>query len=150
MTESRPPAGPPRRPGGVPVSILLALAGLAWGFGTPVLWFGAVATGISFGEPPTPAEQRAITRLLLWAMACGFLVPSAGLALALTTRRRAAAALMAVALALSVVAAAATGTLSRDNARWVRDQLNPPEATYDRSPRTCQEHSGGATTCPGG
>jgi hypothetical protein len=151
MTESRPTADLERRPGGLPVTVLLGLAGLAWGFGTPVLWYGAMIAGASFfGEPPSPAEQQASFRLLVWALACGFLLPSAGLVLALATRRRAAAGLMAVALALSVAGGVATGTLSRDAARELRDHLNPPETTADRWPRSCQEHSGPPNTCPGG
>jgi hypothetical protein len=151
MTEPGPTADHGRRPGGPPVTVLLGLAGLAWGFGTPVLWYGAAITGAAFfGEPPSPAEQQAATRLFLWTLACGFVVPSAGLVLALATRRGVAAGLLAVALALSVAGGMATGTLSRDSARELRDHLNPPATTTDRWPRSCQEHSGPPTTCPGG
>ena len=149
--ELGPSARPERRAGGAPVSILLALAGLAWGFGTPVLWYGAMVTGASFfGEPPSPAEQQATMRLFLWTLACGYLLPSAGLVLALATRRRAAAGLMAVALTLSVAGGMATGVLSRATARELRDQLSPAQTTTDHRPRACQEHSGPPTTCPGG
>ena len=122
-----PPSDPPRRPGGAAVSALLGLAGLAWGVGTPVLWYAAaIAAAPFFGDQPTPAEQQASARLLLWALACGLAVPLAGLVLALATGRRAAAALMAVALALSLAGGVASGTLSRETARGVRDHLDPP------------------------
>jgi hypothetical protein len=141
---------PPRRPGGAPVSALLGLAGLAWGFGAPVLWYGAMITGASFfGEAPSPAEQQASFRLFLWSLACGLVVPSAGLVLAAATGRRAATALMAVALALSVAGGLATGTVSSETTRAVRDHLNPPDPPAPR-PGACQEHSGGGNRCPGG
>jgi hypothetical protein len=151
MDQPGQPTDPPRRPGGAAVSVLLGLAGLAWGVGTPVLWYAAGIAGASFfGEPPTPAEQQASARLFLWALACGLAVPFAGLVLSLATGRRAAAAVMAVALAIGLAAGVATGTLSGETARGVRDHLNPPEPTSERWPRHCQEHSGGANTCPGG
>jgi hypothetical protein len=39
-------------------------------------------TGASFfGEAPSPAEQQASFRLFLWSLACGLVVPFAGLVL---------------------------------------------------------------------
>jgi Na+/proline symporter len=140
----------PRRRGGVPVTLVLFLAGLAWA-ATPVLWYGALIVGAAFfGEQPTPEEQATSFRLLLAALACGLLVPAAAMLLALASGRRTAAALCAVALALSVAAGVASGTFTRDNLRDLNDRLAPTELAPDPGPRPCVELSGGDNRCPGG
>jgi hypothetical protein len=146
--EPRPPADPPCRPGGALVPDLLTMAGVAWGLGTPFLWFHAMMLRATwFGEVPEPSELRASDWLLGAALACGFVGPLAGLVLALVTRRRAAAVLLTVALCLSTAGGVATGVVARDSSR--ADHRNPSGPTVEQ-PRACQELSGGDSTCPGG
>jgi cobalamin biosynthesis protein CobD/CbiB len=133
------------------IEALLGLLGVTWALGTPVLAYGSMfAAAPLFGEQPTAAELAQAHRFLLGALACGLLVPLAGLSLAALARRRAAAVVFAGALGLSVLAAGALGLLSRDSLRSLRDELAPPTSTSLRGPIPCQEHSGGDNRCPGG
>jgi cobalamin biosynthesis protein CobD/CbiB len=137
--------------GGCLIEALLGLLGVAWALGTPVLAYGSMfAAAPLFGEQPTAAELAQAHRFLLGALACGLLVPLAGLSLAVLARRRAAAVVFAGALGLSLLAAGVLGLLSRDSLRSLRDELLPPPSTSVRGPIPCQEHSGGDNRCPGG
>jgi hypothetical protein len=133
------------------LDVLLGLLGAAWALGTPVLAYGWMfAAAPLFGEQPTATELAQARRLLLGALACGFLVPFAGLSLAALSRRKLVTVLFTGALGLSVLAAGALGLLSRDSLRSLRDELLPPTSTTVRGPIPCQEHSGGGNRCPGG
>lgn len=137
--------------GGCLLELLLVLLGAAWALGTPVLgysWMFAAAP--LFGEQPTAAELAQAHRFLLGALACGFVVPFVGLALAALSGRKLAALVFAGALGLSLLAAGWLGLLSRDSLRSLRDELTPPTSTSVRGPLPCQEHSGGGNRCPGG
>jgi hypothetical protein len=137
--------------GGCLLGGVFALLVLAWGLGTPVLAYGAmIASAPFFGEQPTAEELAQTHRLLLGALACGVLVPLAGVALALWSRRKAAAIGFAAALVISLLAGTAAGLVSKDAARMVRDGLLPPTSTSVPGPGGCQEHSGGDNRCPGG
>jgi cobalamin biosynthesis protein CobD/CbiB len=137
--------------GGCLLEVLFGLLALAWAFGTPVLGYGWMfAAAPLFGEQPTAAELAEAHRLLLGALACGFVVPFVGLMLAAFSGRGWAAAAFAGALGLSVLAAGALGLLSRDSLRSLRDELLPPTSTSVQRPIPCQEHSGGGNRCPGG
>jgi cobalamin biosynthesis protein CobD/CbiB len=137
--------------GGCLLELLLVLLGAAWALGTPVLgysWMFAAAP--LFGEQPTAAELAQAHRFLLGVLACGFVVPFVGLALAALSSRKLAALVFAGALGLSLLAAGRLGLLSRDSLRSLRDELTPPTSTSVRGPLPCQEHSGGGNRCPGG
>jgi hypothetical protein len=137
--------------GGCLLELLLSLLGVVWALGTPVLGYGWMfAAAPLFGEQPTAAELAQAHRLLLGALACGFLVPFVGLSLAALSGRKLVALAFAGALGLSLLAAGELGLLSRDSLRSLRDQLTPPTSTSVRRPIPCQEHSGGDNRCPGG
>lgn len=140
-----------RAAGGCLLQVLFGLLALAWAFGTPVLGYSSMfAAAPLFGEQPTAAELAQAHRLLLGALACGFLVPFLGLLLAALSGRGWAAAAFAGALGLSLLAAGALGLLSRDGLRSLRDELAPPTSTSVQRPHVCQELSGGDNDCPGG
>jgi hypothetical protein len=137
--------------GGCWLPAVLGLLGIVWALGAPYLTLGWMFSGAPlFGEQPTAAEVAQAHRYLLGALACGFLVPIAGLSLALLSGHKLAAVVFAGALGLSVLAAGELGLLSRDSLRSLRDQLVPPTSTSVRGPIPCQEHSGGDNRCPGG
>jgi hypothetical protein len=94
MTEPRPPADLPPRPGGTRASLALNLLELVWVLGTPALFGPGIRLGVRWPDGP---------RWLLWgAVACAVLAPAAGLALAVANRRRARAVVLAIALAIGV------------------------------------------------
>lgn len=83
--------------------LLLALVGLGWALGTPVLLYQAVIVATPFfGETPSPAEMHRAGVLLSAGLACGLGLPVLGLVIAGVRRRAAAACLFAAALVLTV------------------------------------------------
>jgi hypothetical protein len=82
---------------------ILALVALGWLLGTPVLLYKALILAAPFfGETPSPEEMHDAAVLLFAGLACGLVLPTAGIVVAAVTGRRAAARLFAVALALTI------------------------------------------------
>ena len=84
----------------------VALAGLTWLVGTPVLAYGAFITSASFfGEPPSASQMTTAMRLLAAAGVCGVVVPAIAAVVAWRQRWRRTAWLFA-ALSAGTIAAA--------------------------------------------
>ncbi len=94
---------PERRRPRVDMDAILGLITVGWMFGTPYLLYGAMITATPFfGETPSPEEMRQAELLLYGGLACGLLLPIAGMVVAGLNRRRVAVWLFAGAFVLTV------------------------------------------------
>jgi hypothetical protein len=135
------------------LTVLFMMLAAGWLFGTPWFWMkGAFTTFFfplgPFTQGPTRDQLVEAVTMLHWSLACGLLLPVAGLVLALATKRPVTAWFFVYALAISVVLMLVTGTfqfLLKD----VIDGIRGPAPIPTPTPTPCAEHSGGVPRCPG-
>jgi hypothetical protein len=126
---------------GSALALFLPLIAVAWLLVPPTLVYGSLITSAPFfGETPSAADQAEATALLRAAAATAVGLPLAGLLLSRSLRRRGAAWMFGIAMTVSMLAALLV----------FADDLESVQREPQPRVRTCQEHSGGDATCPGG